>query len=87
MVAKHDHNQNGFDFLEMYTASGGKLQDLWNFILFLYFSIFFSFIYPILPYLRYFFYYFNMYTNYLNLNLYLNTKFQYSIYKIPISSF
>jgi len=28
MVAKHDHNQNGFDFLEMYTASGGKLQDL-----------------------------------------------------------
>lgn len=28
MVEKHDKNHNGFDFLEMYTASGGKLQDL-----------------------------------------------------------
>ena len=28
MVELHDKNRNGFDFLEMYTASGGKLQDL-----------------------------------------------------------
>lgn len=28
MIDKHDKNHNGFDFFEMYTASGGKLSDL-----------------------------------------------------------
>lgn len=28
MIQLHDKNHNGFDFLEMYTASGGNLQDL-----------------------------------------------------------
>jgi len=28
MTAKHDANNDGLDFMEMYTASGGKLQDL-----------------------------------------------------------
>lgn len=28
MALEHDKNKNGLDFLEMYTASGGKLQDL-----------------------------------------------------------
>ena len=28
MVKIHDRNADGFDFLEMYTASGGNLQDL-----------------------------------------------------------
>lgn len=31
MIEKHDRNHNGFDFFEMYTASGGKLSDLWIF--------------------------------------------------------
>lgn len=29
MTSKHDTNNDGLDFMEMYTASGGKLQDLW----------------------------------------------------------
>lgn len=37
MVELHDKNRNGFDFLEMYTASGGNLQDLWIFYLFAFF--------------------------------------------------
>ena len=28
MIEKHDKNKNGFDFLEMYAAGGGRLQDL-----------------------------------------------------------
>ena len=28
MIQRHDKDKNGLDFLEMYTASGGKLQDL-----------------------------------------------------------
>lgn len=28
MTSKHDTNNDGLDFMEMYTASGGKLQDL-----------------------------------------------------------
>lgn len=28
MTQRHDHNGNGLDFMEMYMASGGKLQDL-----------------------------------------------------------
>lgn len=35
MTQRHDHNGNGLDFMEMYMASGGKLQDLW----FLYFYV------------------------------------------------
>lgn len=31
MTQKHDKNQDGLDFLEMYAASGGRLQDLWIF--------------------------------------------------------
>lgn len=33
MALEHDKDKNGLDFLEMYTASGGKLQDLWFFII------------------------------------------------------
>lgn len=32
MERQHDKNLNGFDFMEMYTASGGRLEDLWNYI-------------------------------------------------------
>lgn len=28
MTTKHDRDQNGFDFAEMYMASGGNLHDL-----------------------------------------------------------
>lgn len=28
MENQHDKNRDGFDFMEMYTASGGKLEDL-----------------------------------------------------------
>lgn len=42
MIELHDKNRNGFDFLEMYTASGGKLQDLWIFYLFAFFPNFSS---------------------------------------------
>ena len=28
MSTIHDKNNDGFDFVELYTASGGKLQDL-----------------------------------------------------------
>lgn len=46
MTAKHDANNDGLDFMEMYTASGGKLQDLWIYIL--YSNIFHSSILSIL---------------------------------------
>lgn len=29
MTERHDKNRDGLDFMEMYTASGGRLQDLW----------------------------------------------------------
>lgn len=28
MTDRHDKNRDGLDFMEMYTASGGRLQDL-----------------------------------------------------------
>lgn len=32
MTDKHDKDKDGLDFVEMYIASGGRLQDLWIFI-------------------------------------------------------